>query len=159
MDSPKEINKRVAEACGWSGLENADACISEMFPYPDKHLNLAQLVEATASGWFGWAPGAPGPSTVGGFISEGADKEPTPDYCRDASAADLVIQEIERRGWGIGADEYVDSDDGQRIREWSVGVPGNPTGKSYYGRNDDSWKMALCLAFLAAHDASKEAGQ
>lgn len=143
--TPEEVNRRVAEKFGWSGMENADACIAEMFPYPDKHLNGAQLAEATASGWFGWASGAPGPSTAGGFISEGADKEPTPDYCRDPAAGDLVRQEIERRKL-----PYYEAHD-LNMRRASIRLADGTDKRVLIVKHESHTRgYVLCLAFLAA---------
>lgn len=74
-----------------------------------------------------------------------------PDYSIDAAAADLLKAHMRAQGWhyrsGWGTDggfAYVDT------RE-----PHHCIGESYAQKSEE---IALCLAFLAACEASKEVG-
>lgn len=72
-----------------------------------------------------------------------------PDFCRDPAAADLVRQEIERRGW----DWWVYRFDGVYHSDVTVPIEG---GKQEYTRDSHQFPHhALCLAFLAAHEVTK----
>lgn len=79
---------------------------------------------------------------------------PLPDFCTDPAAADLVRQEIERRGWDWDAQAYV-HDGGTRRYATVIGRMDAKENMFSRGRSESSSHMALCLAFLAACDAEK----
>jgi hypothetical protein len=149
----EEINRRVAVAMKWSGLEDAETCLSEMHPAE----TWADEYTATASGWYGWEPGAKGVSSAGGFISECADKVPTPDFCRDPAAADLVRLEIERMGWMLTRIDYKSerSLPAYPSQHRAQILTGGVLSEGHWGADDERPGRALCLAFLAACEAQE----
>jgi len=143
------LNRRVAVAMRWSGLESADAYIAECWPdgLPEGE---GYFYITDNGGWFGWPPGARRYETDCGM--ESPDKEPVPDFATDPAAADLVKAHMRaqgwhyRQGWGTdGAWAYVDT----REPDYIIGESYQQEGESH----------ALCLSFLAAHDAQEQEGE
>ncbi len=92
-------------------------------------------------GWYGHKPGE-------------KKLSPLPDFSTDPAAADLVRQEIERRGWSYSI--YCDLPD---THKWSVYLKNKDAERHYsvgYAHSNVSFHHALCLAFLAAHEAQGE---
>jgi hypothetical protein len=134
-DEQREINRRVAVKLGYRAV-----CITERDVW---HGTIRGMVpEEVLVGV------SPRPGGNAGMPQE------IPPFCNDPAAADAVRIEIERRGWGMSADEYLDADDGYRFREWGVVVPAKPKGRAYYRRGEGRYD-ALCLAFLAACEAEE----
>ena len=124
MDSPEEINKRVAEALGWG-------------------------VSQSVTGSWRWFCGQI-PKTDAKPTRESAERN-LPDFCRDASAADLVRQEIERRMWEWDTETRLVAG----VRSWwacATATPSDAGDSTRWKQSLSSPHMALCLAFLATHD-------
>ena len=120
-DEQIALNRRVAEALGWSHF----------------------TINAPA-GWYGRPYHPAGKRQL----------EPLPDYCTDPAAADLVRQEIERRGWGCRLDYPCVGIVGEEERGWSCFIWNEEFEECACGKS--SPYHALCLAFLAAHDATQQ---
>ena len=146
----EDINRSVALAMGYSGLEAADVYISEVWPGGLSGERYAYVM--THGGWFGWPPGARQYDTE--FGRESPDKEPVPDFCADPAAAALVFEEIERRGWEwlVGSHHY-----GTQYWDATVRHQGYPDSPEAFcdqiATSEISPWHAICLAFLAACDA------
>jgi hypothetical protein len=160
------LNRRVAEALKWSGLESADAYIAECWPN-GLPMGEAYFRITDHGGWFGWPPGTRMHQTEIG--PEAPDKEPVPDFCRDAAAADLVRGFIESLDHGrLWIDERSYPHDfprrgeqeGQRVRRYSCIIRG--TGRETWQESFcETRGIALVLAFLkmrAADEAKAEKG-
>ena len=147
MDSPtpEEINRRVAEALG------ATVTWYEALFNGPKGWKLRQ--PATRAWWKDAMQDADSWQEDGLYMTEEHAWSKVHNFCRDSRAADLVIAEIERRGGDV--DFFNRQWLGERQKGADVRFG---TGKWHRGESPILW-TALCLAFLAAHDASKEAGQ
>lgn len=109
---------------------------------------------ALALGWKVPLDGEGNPWAEGSWwVIDGVTKAPLhQDFTSDPAAADLVRQEIERRGWLWSVGPW------EEKRYCSVVTGGTyRCSKPPYGiASADEWAHALCLAFLTAHDAQKE---
>lgn len=120
------LNRRVAVAFGWE-------------------------VKQGATGWRWFKDQIPVSDTR---PTKGSAERHVPDFATDPAAADLVLQEIERRGWDINTSN--ETRRGTRSYSAEVNWQGaiekahRQEGRSV---NYESPYTALCLAFLAAVDA------
>lgn len=81
-----------------------------------------------------------------------------PDFCTDPAAADLVRQEIERRGWELIQRALIRP----KLYDATIVHLGVPADEQHHktsgGADLNSPHMALCLAFLAACEPTAEEG-
>lgn len=132
----EELNRRVAEVLGWrSGV---DAGGTRYLFRPREALGNGTVLDSTliADGaecrWYGGA---------GSWFR-------IPDFSRDPAAADLVRQEMDRRGWSWNTRKAKGG--------YSAGVHIGNSLRDYHREESPlSPHHALCLAFLAAVDAEK----
>lgn len=79
-----------------------------------------------------------------------------PDFCRDPAAADLVREEIERRGWMLIRYDYASKRPLPAFpSQHRANITTHLYDPGYWGMSDDLPTLALCMAFLEAHEASK----
>jgi hypothetical protein len=81
-----------------------------------------------------------------------------PDFCTNPASADQVRLEIERRGWEwfVGnLSNYMRGREGKYYARVE-NEPGSDGPKCFF--SDESPHHALCLAFLAAHEATEAQG-
>ena len=149
-----EINRRVAMAMGAKAFTVPCVLGHELHGRYYVTYTSKSIIHRVVEPWRIKA-GQYEPYTEEMLKAHGLERD-IPNFCTDPAAADLVRQEIERRGWEwdtearwvrgvIGWDACVciqPSDSGDSIR-WKHSV--------------NSPHEALCLAFLAACDAAKEA--
>jgi hypothetical protein len=128
-DEQREINRRVAVAMGYDVLKD---------PY-------------TTWGYY-LKPPAGRPDHVTPRSTPEAAWRTCPGFCTDPAAADLVRLEIERRGWLWSIDPGIEG----TKRYFCCVSGGTPRcSEPPYARVDgDSWMETLCLAFLAACEAT-----
>ena len=89
------------------------------------------------------------------WMPPGAKRWHTINFTSDPAAADLVIKEIERRGWEWEVSRYLTgycADVQERGSDGAI-LWNHPTDSA-----ESQWH-ALCLAFLAAVEATKEQAQ
>lgn len=138
-DEQRDINRRVAVNLGWrwvrlTFVSSFESRVTIRFMPPTFKASVTTGVDYL--------------NVAGEPESHDEDFRLLPPYCTDPAAADLVRQEIERRGW----DWWVYRFDGVYHSDVTVPIEG---GKQEYTRDDNnSPHMALCLAFLAACDAT-----
>lgn len=125
-DEQSALNRRVAEALGYSAAEMGRGWVLALHGVPVSILR---------------------------FSEESGAWSQCPDYCTDPAAADLVRQQIERRGWEWFSGSSVNCDKVRQGKYYAQAEaePGSMEVKVFF--SNDSPHHALCLAFLAAHDA------
>jgi hypothetical protein len=94
------------------------------------------------------------------YITEECAWSQVHDFCKDARATELVIQDIERRGWWWDM-SYRDTSDARKVlprycfvihaTELEQAAAEDEEGELY--RRADSRGRAVCLAFVAACEA------
>lgn len=86
------------------------------------------------------------------WLSRESAERHVPRFCADPAAAELVRQEIERRGWDVF--DYNEIHNGTRQYQCYI----RRDAEEYLGTGDsaNSPHEALCLAFLAAVDAQED---
>lgn len=140
-----DLNRRTAEALGWRWFL-ATVISEESRHRGQQHpifMSPQDLADEQQKGYYDLQP-CEKPDVV-----EAWRWRDVPDFCTDPLDADLVKAHMRaqgwhyRQGWGTdGGHAYVDTRDPDYI-----------IGESY---QQDTEEIALCLAFLAAHDATLE---
>lgn len=139
-DEQSALNRRVAEALGYAVEETHSS------PRTDGNalcywLRRNGVAGDNSTGVYGWGR-YPTPEGAWGQI---------PNFCTDPAAADLVRQEIERRGWWWATQNFLYTEGEGKSHQATI-----IAGTKPFRARCESPHHALCLAFLAAHDAQQE---
>lgn len=104
------LERRLAEALGWFGLEPWESWLSECGHDETKYADEAD--------WAGREPGTKRQWTEIG--PEMPDKVPVPRLARDSSCIDALTDFCKSQGWGIrlGDGAAFDAETGRRAPEW-----------------------------------------
>lgn len=143
----RELDKKVATALGWSV---AEVPITRLTTGRSTGYVLRDAEGRTypkGGGVYGW----------GRTSTEENAWGQCPYFSTSPFASELVIKEIERRGWGLAM--YNELQNGKRTYQAYLQNEGQEWGGIGTANSYESLHEALCLAFLAAVEATKEQAQ